>query len=187
MRFNISLLFAALAATTQIATAAPAPAPAPEPAPEPAWNGKGAEAGYKVGAVACAAGALICNTQGYTVGQYTLGTGAFCCSGAAAAVTASQSAGWVAAWNAAAAKLGDAAQVVSGAYAKVGQFVAQCTATVCTMVSGSNPVSGLPTRSIDGPPPVEKNLVARSAQPEMEFGEDSPLLSRYADSESDAE
>ncbi|KAK9421841.1 hypothetical protein SUNI508_05442 [Seiridium unicorne] len=182
MRFNISLLFAALAATTQIATAAPAPAP--EPA---SWNGKGAEAGYKVGAVACGAGALICNSQGYTVGQYTLGTGAFCCSTAAAAVTASQSAGWVAAWNAAAAKLGDAAEVVSGAYAKVGQFVAQCTATVCTMVSGNNPVSGLPTRSIDGPPPVEKNLVARSAQPEMEFGEDSPLLSRYADSESDAE
>ncbi|KAK9769652.1 hypothetical protein AB5N19_06831 [Seiridium cardinale] len=180
MRFNISMLFAALAATTQIATAAPAPAP--EPAPEPQWNGKGAEAGQVSQSPPTAPHA---NTTQLQVGQYTLGAGTFCCTTAQAAVTASQSEAWVAAWRSAAAALGDAAVVVAGAYAKVGQFVAQCSATVCTMVSGSTP--GLPTRSIDGPPRVEKDLVARSAQPEMEFGEDAPLLSRYADSEPETE
>ena len=147
---------------------------------------------YKVGAVVCGVGAFICNAQGYTVGQYTLGTGAFCCSSAAAAVTVSQSQGWADAWRAAAEGLGAAAQVVSGAYAKVGQFVAQCSATVCTMIQGTNPVTGLPTRTIDGPALVEKDLteevlVARSAQPEAEFGENVALLSRYADSEPEAE
>lgn len=141
---------------------------------------------YKVGAVACAVGTLVCNIQGYTVAQYTLGTGAFCCSGAAAAVTASQAPGWVAAWDAAANALGDAAKVVGGAYSKIGPFVAQCSATVCSMVSGNNPVSSLPTRSIDGPVPEDENLVAGFAQPEKESQENNALLSRYADSEPEA-
>lgn len=138
---------------------------------------------YKFGAVACAAGALVCNSQGYTVGAYTLGSGAFCCSTAAAAVTASQSPGWVAAWVKAANKLGDAARVIGGVYAKVGPFVAKCTATVCTMVTGRNPINnlpGLPTRSIDGPLSAEeKYLVERFALPETEFEEDDALLARY--------
>ncbi|CAG9975112.1 unnamed protein product [Clonostachys byssicola] len=126
MRFDIAIV-SALAATFQLATASPGPA----------WNGKGAEAGYKFGAVACSAGALVCNSQGMTVGAYTLGSAAFCCSTAAASVTASQSEGWKKAWNAAANKLGSAAQVAKGGVAKVGTFAAECTSKVCRMVKGA--------------------------------------------------
>ncbi|CAI6101080.1 unnamed protein product [Clonostachys chloroleuca] len=137
MRFDIAII-SALAATVQLTTASP----------EPAWNGKGAEAGYKFGAVACSAGALVCNSQGMTVGAYTLGSAAFCCSTAAASVTASQSEGWKKAWNAAANKLGSAAKVAKGGVAKVGTFAAECTSKVCRMVAGAKkPI--LPKRSLE--------------------------------------
>jgi hypothetical protein len=48
-------------------------------------------------------------------------------------------------------------------------------------------VTGQSTRSIDGLVLEDENLVARFAQPEMEFQEDAVLLSRYADSEPEAD
>ncbi|VUC24105.1 unnamed protein product [Clonostachys rosea] len=139
MRFNFGGILLALAATANFATANPAPAK---------WNGKGAEAGYKFGAVACAAGALVCNSQGMTVGAYTLGSAAFCCSTAGAAVTASQSDGWKKAWTAAANKLGDAAKMAKGGVSKVGKLAAECSDKVCRLMPGKKkPV--LP-RNVDG-------------------------------------
>ncbi|CAI6092579.1 hypothetical protein V2G26_012457 [Clonostachys chloroleuca] len=144
MRFNFGGILLALAATTQFATANPAPAK---------WNGKGAEAGYKFGAVACAAGALVCNSQGMTVGAYTLGSAAFCCSTAGAAVTASQSDGWKKAWTAAANKLGDAARMAKGGVSKVGKLAAECSDKVCRLMPGKKQPT-LPRRAtIDGPKP----------------------------------
>ncbi|CAH0057431.1 unnamed protein product [Clonostachys solani] len=143
MRFNFGGILLALAATTQIATANPAPAK---------WNGKGAEAGYKFGAVACAAGALVCNSQGMTVGAYTLGSAAFCCSTAGAAVTASQSDGWKKAWTAAANKLGDAAKMAKGGISKVGKLATECSDKVCRLMPGKKQPT-LPRRAIDGPKP----------------------------------
>ncbi|TVY78541.1 hypothetical protein LSUE1_G008905 [Lachnellula suecica] len=166
MRFNFAALFA-LTATTQLAIAAPLVAEVVEPATaiavrEPQWNGKNAEAGYKVGAVVCGSGAYLCNKLGHTVGQDVLTTAAFCCSGAAAIVTASQATGWVAAWDAAAAALGKAATVGANGVATAGGFVAKCTVNVCQMIA-SAVAGGTPsTRSID--PPALANLVARSLE-----------------------
>lgn len=119
---------------------------------------------------------MICSSQGYTVGAYTLASGAYCCGAAAAAVTASQSPGWVRAWQAAAAKLGNGARVLADGTSKVGLFVAECTMSVCKMVRRARPRPGLPTRSIDPPPVDEKSaLLGRDTEPK----EDEIFFPRY--------
>ncbi|VUC24195.1 unnamed protein product [Clonostachys rosea] len=120
MRFDTTFLYAL--AATPLATAAK-------------WNSKAASAGYQYGAIACAAGALVCNAQGIKIGAYALGTAGFCCSTAVATVTASESKGFEAAWKKGAEKLGAAAQVTKDGAAKVGNFVAECKSGVCKMVA----------------------------------------------------
>lgn len=102
-------------------------------------------------------------------------------------MTASQSPGWVAAWQASANALGTSARVVGGLAVSGGKWVAHCTVNVCTMIANAATGGGPATRSltIDGPPAAleDKNLAARFAQPEMDAQEDAVLLPRYADSE----
>lgn len=119
---------------------------------------------YKVGAVVCSAGAYVCNRLGHTVGQDVLATSAFCCSATAAAVTASQSEGWVKAWQASANALGNGAKIAGGGLAWGGKWVAHCAVNVCVMIKNTATGGGQPTvRTIDGPVLEDKNLVARYA------------------------
>ncbi|KAK7224386.1 hypothetical protein V2G26_012389 [Clonostachys chloroleuca] len=120
MRFDITLLYAL--AASPLATAAK-------------WNSKAASAGYQYGAVACAAGALVCNANGVKIGAWALGTVGFCCSTASATVTASESKGFQAAWKKGAEKLGAAAQVTKDGASKVGNLVTECANGVCKMVT----------------------------------------------------
>lgn len=119
------------------------------------------------------------------MGQDVLATGAFCCSGMAAAVTASQSPNWGKAWTASANALGTGAKVVGGGFAAIGggvMYVARCSVNLCSMVANLAQGNAPAVRSIDAPPAFKnENLIARYAQPELEFKEDTVLLSRYTD------
>ncbi|KAJ1325388.1 hypothetical protein MN608_08579 [Microdochium nivale] len=203
MRFNA--VFLVLAATAQLTTAAPRPGNLVVPearslvvreaAPEAVstdlalrqWDGKGAEAGYKFGAVACGVGSFICNKVGYTVAADTLQTGAWCCGGMAAAVTASQSPGWVSAWNAAASAIGTAARVVGGLPAAGYALVASCTATVCQMVrrgTGARALLTIEGRRAENFPDYTKTPGYELVVPQS-LDLDAVLVSRLAKPESD--
>lgn len=136
---------------------------------------------YKAGAVVCGVGAYICNKLGHTVGQDVLATGAFCCGGMAAAVTAAQSQRW----RDGATALGTAAQVIGGksvAFGRDAMYVARCGINVCTMVINLARGNAPALRSIDAPPAYKnKNLVSGYAQPQLEIKEDTVRLARYTD------
>ncbi|CAH0057371.1 unnamed protein product [Clonostachys solani] len=153
MRLDIAVLYAL--AASPLATAAK-------------WNSKAASAGYQYGAIVCAAGALICNSQGIKVGAYALGTAGFCCSTASASVTASESKGFQAAWKKSAEKLGAAAQVTKDGASKVGNFVAECSSGVCKMVARKKKGPVLPrsprNRRERGGYPTNERRAARMAR-----------------------
>jgi hypothetical protein len=87
---------------------------------------------YKFGAVACMAGAYACNKFGHPVAQDALVVGAYCCSTAAAAVTASQSQGFVKAAN----KIGKGAVITGNGLVAAGKWAGypiMCVGKYCTV------------------------------------------------------
>ncbi|KAH8590364.1 hypothetical protein B0O99DRAFT_305261 [Bisporella sp. PMI_857] len=161
MRFNIAILFA-LTATTQLTAAVPAPVADALPAGTK-WNDKGPEAAYKFGAVACTLGAYVCNQMGQPLGQHAFVSTGICCSTAAAAVTASQSEGWV---NAA-KKVGKAAVIAKNGVDYAGRYTAYCTVEFCKMVAkkvgGRDEIGG----SFPEQDKTEGNLAARFAETDL--------------------
>ncbi|KAG9239940.1 hypothetical protein BJ878DRAFT_546793 [Calycina marina] len=161
MRFSSALLFA-LVSTTSIVSANPMPVK---------WNDKDMEAGYKFGAVACGIGAYVCNQNGMQVAQSGLVYGGFCCSAAAAAVTASQADGWIAAAN----KIGAKAVVAKNGVIAGGKLAVTCTIKVCQVVAakarGQREVEGGESESLLADRPADFD-VARYADLETD-GDDS--------------
>jgi hypothetical protein len=106
------------------------------------------------------------------------GSGAICCSAVAASVTASQSEGGQALWAAAVRKVGAAAQVMKTGRAKVGNFMAKCTGTVCHMITGNTPLLPHPVkaRSVDDFAPGQVDDMVKVMRRELEFQEDEALL-----------
>lgn len=139
---------------------------------------------YKIGAVACGVGSMICDKTGHPIGKDVLQGGAYCCAAVAAAVTASQGPSW----QAAAQKIGNAAVVGYDGAIAGGKLVGQCVSGVCKVVAKK--VTG--RSSVDGSVSSvrainisddDENLTTRFAEPEPESDEDAVLLSRYAEPE----
>jgi hypothetical protein len=137
---------------------------------------------YKLGAVACGVGAMICDKTGAPIAHDVFQGVAYCCAGGAAAVTASQAPNF----QVAADQVGNAAVAGWNGVITGGQYAAQCISNVCTLIA--NTVTG--ARSIDGDilsvrevnvPEKDGNLVARFAELEQESDEDAVLVSRYAE------
>lgn len=107
----------------------------------------------------------MCNQAGQPLGQHAFAGTGFCCSTAAAAVTASQSEGWV---NAA-KKVGKAAVVAKNGVDFAGRYTAYCTVEFCKMVAKK--VTGRDEHhgSFSGEDETEAHLAAR-------FAETDPLL-----------
>jgi hypothetical protein len=130
---------------------------------------------YKFGTIICGVGALICNRNAQPIAQDTLLAGAFCCSTAAAAVTASQSVGFVQA----AEKLGAGCRIGKDKVVAGTKLVGQCVAGVCKVayakVTGSRDVSELAELQ-----DRVGNLIARYAEMDSEAGEDNALVARDA-------
>jgi hypothetical protein len=138
---------------------------------------------YKFGAVACGVGAMICDKTGNPIASDVLQSTAYCCSAAAAAVTASQAPNFIAAAN----KIGNTAVVGYNGVIAGGKLVGQCVNDVCKVVASK--VTG--SRSLDGPvlsdrafnvPDADMDLFARLAEPEPESDEDADavLVSRWS-------
>lgn len=141
---------------------------------------------YKFGAVACGVGSMICDKTGHPLGKDILQGGAYCCSAAAAAVTASQAPTFIAAAN----KIGGAAVVGKNGVIAGGKLVGQCVSGVCKVAYKK--VTG--HRSIDGEilerevreDEVDGELVARFEE-RKEFDEDDALVARFVDSEQESD
>jgi hypothetical protein len=145
-------------------------------------TGRLTQPSYKFGIIICGVGALICKSKDQLIAQDALLAGAFCCSTAAAAVTASQSVGWVAAAN----KLGAGCRIGKDHLVKGGKLVGQCVGSVCKVAYAKvkgKPTGGSHVRDVSELAEIQDrvgNLIARYAEMEAETEEDTHLVARDA-------